>query len=171
MPVVDVRWLDSDSSDCFVIRCHYCYAIEYFGIQALHFYATDNFLWHRKAPFLSLSERDMNLCRYESENLKICSVTVFKRPSKFNAVDHCSIIEMHFSSWFNRFLFDLKRWKKAWKYLKTPKSVKCFKNVRKRIWNVPKTIENIKKLPEITFSARSIKFYSGKSDQTQLRPV
>ena len=34
-----------------------------------------------------------------------------------------------------------------------------FKNVRKRIWNVPKTIENIKKLPEITFSARSIKYY------------
>ena len=47
-----MRWRDSNSSDCFVIRCHYFYAIEYFGIQSLHFYATDNFLWHREAPFL-----------------------------------------------------------------------------------------------------------------------
>ena len=47
-----MRWLDSNSSDCFVIRCNYFYAIEFFGIQSLHFYATDNFLWHREAPFL-----------------------------------------------------------------------------------------------------------------------
>ena len=87
---------------------------------------------------------------------------MFKRPSKFNAVDHCSIIEMHFSSWFNRFLFDLKRWKTARKYLKTPKSVKCFKNVRKRIWNVPKTIENIKKTSWNHFFRTFYKILFGK---------
>ena len=90
-----------------------------FWVHCCHFsrweiYIIEIVMSHQNPIQHRLSGWDLDQIKYQSKNLKICSVTVFKRSSKFIAVNHCSIIgtQFLFFQLVQQILFDSKRWKR-----------------------------------------------------------